>query len=128
MVPETFPHDPLDPVSPDRALVDLPRDRQPQSGIFTPVIPGQDFETGIRRNEWVFKNPLEISGFCEFLFAGKGRLAGRFPFAFAVHRTGHPLMRFCSIRFQADSRFLPLARRALMIACPARVDIRARKP
>lgn len=29
---------------------------------------------------------------------------------------------------QADSRFRPLARRALMIACPLRVDMRCRNP
>jgi hypothetical protein len=38
------------------------------------------------------------------------------------------LMRLQSIRRQADRRFLPFARRALMIDRPARVAIRARNP
>jgi hypothetical protein len=37
-------------------------------------------------------------------------------------------MRSRLTRPQADRRFLPFALRALIIACPARVDIRARNP
>ena len=33
-----------------------------------------------------------------------------------------------SVRYQADRRFLPFALRALIIARPARVDMRERKP
>jgi hypothetical protein len=85
---------------------------------------------------FLLENPLEFSRFSEFVLAGKRRPAGR-PLVLAVcdrlrhlvlPRAAGRLAGLLSIPDQADSRFLPFALRALMMARPARVDIRARKP
>lgn len=127
-LPEAFPYYPLDPVASNSTLVDLPGNRHSQTGVFARAAASKDFEARIRRNKGFIKNPLKFNWFCEFLLAGKCRPVKRHPIVFVSHRTGHPLMRFRSTRVQAERRFLPFARRALMIACPARVDIRARNP
>jgi hypothetical protein len=122
MVSETFSNNTLDPIAAHGLFIHLARYRHAQTRVTFVVWTNQDLETRIGRNEGVFKNPFKFNAFCKFVLAGECCFTRRLRGAAASNCTGHWLPT------QADRRFLPFARRALIIAWPARVDIRARKP
>jgi hypothetical protein len=138
---KTLPNHPLDPVTPDRPPVHLPRNGHAQSRLSTFAGTCHHLEELVGRNHWSVEYPLEFGWLEE-----SARRGDRPPrMRLLVHLTGlnfahspAPRCAVCSSSsepgramasgHQADRRFLPLARRALITSRPARVDMRARNP
>lgn len=125
---ETLPDNALYPVTAHRTFVYLARYRHAQSRAVSLVFSGEDLEAVVRRDKRFLKNLFKFNSFIKFILSGKRSFVERIYPRTNRRRTRHLLMRLLRIKRQAERRFLPFARRALMIACPAWVDMRARKP
>ena len=141
MLPKTLPDDALDAVPPNGFSVDLPGDRHAQARPPAIVPARQHLETPVGGNHRLCKDVLEIRRRLETILARVPRTrarcllqgAGRVVSHNAGPRDTVPPCATARTRsresaHQAERRFLPLARRALITARPARVAMRARKP
>jgi hypothetical protein len=134
MAPETLADHAFDAIADDRSAVDAPRDRHAEARVALGIGAGEDFEQAVRGNHRLFENGVEIGGFAQSRRprqrcpCGRTRLrSGRIGITHGF-RVGSRAAFGDDPNRQADRRWRPLARRALMIARPARVDMRARNP
>ena len=106
---ETLAHESLDPVPTNGAADVLPADREPQSRMARAVFAGQHGEVAVGGADGVSEDARELRSLEQALVAAEAAsLAG--------------------VRYQADRRARPFARRAFSTRRPAFVAMRERNP